>query len=481
MSERIKTKSKLICFLLLLFTVLSVSAQEENDVVEFSLKEAQNYALQNSINIKLKDTEIEVANEQLNEIRSIGLPSLNGSLRYNYYITIPKTILPATFNPLQELVQIETSQGTKFIQVPVLDPQTGAPQFGEPQEVAFGTKHTLNAGLEATQMIFNGSYFVGLEASKELKKRVNEEKVQAEDELKFAITQAYFSALIVKEQIALLEKNKENLEQILFETSQLYENGFVEVLDVDRLRLSLSNLSLQIENTKRSHQLSLESLKFQMGYVEENEISLVDSLSEIIPDIESMKVEDLKVNPRNRAEYRVLERTENLNKLDIKNISWQRLPNLTAFGTYQQNFQQDSLRTLFKGDFWTPAFLVGFQLNVPILAGGERKAQIAQRKLRAVQIEQSKELLKQSFNIEMEQARLNYKNALAQVQSQQENISLAERIYSTALIKYKEGLGSSLEVSTAERELFQTQSLYINALYSLVVEKNNLDRALGNF
>lgn len=439
-------------FFLIMVFLCNISNTIAQDTNSFTLESAQEYALTHNINIEVEKTDIEIAQEQVKETRGIGLPTVSAGLNYQRFVQLPINLVPAQFiNPM-------------------------APE-GEFAELQFGTKNNLSASIEASQLIFNGSYLVALEASRNFVNISKEELSQTQTDLKFAVANAYYNALIAQEQIKLLENNKENLSKILFETEQLNESGFVEALDVDRLRLTLNNLETQIVSAQRSAVLAKNALKFQMGMDEGESIELEENFQDIVANLEAVAI-DTTFSPNNRAEFRLLEQQERLNELDIKNYRWQRLPNLAAFASYQQTFQNDKF-DVFDDNFWFPTFVVGLQLNIPILQGFSKNAQIRQREIQALQIRKGKEFLQQSFELEITQAKINFTNALEQVKSQKENIELAEKIYKTATIKYNEGIGSSIEVNTAEGSLLETQALYIQSLLNLVLAKTNLDKALG--
>ncbi len=455
----IMNKNTYIYALILILMQHFCLAQSEKDSLRyFSLEEAKAYALNNNINIKIKKTDTQIAEQQMKEIRATGLPQINANLDFNHFFQLPTNLVPAT--------------------------QFGDPNAPEDQyiELQFGTDNTVGFSLDASQLVFSGSYLTALEAAKEYATLRNEEITQSVEQVKFSVSQAYYGVLLNKAQIEILEKNKSNVEKVLFETTQLYKNGFIELLDVDRLNLSLSNLNIQIGTSKRSLYMAKEALKFQMGYTEKQDIGLSDGLEKILPLIENVIIDDSsKFNPRTKVEYRLLEKQELLNELDIKNVKWQGRPSLSAFASYQQNWQQNSLSKIADTNFWFPTFLVGLQLKVPIFSGFKGSANIEQKKLKGIQLKYNKSILEQSFNLELNKTRVEYLSSLEQLKSQRENISLAEKIYNTSLIKYKEGLGSSLEVNAAESELYQTQGLFLQALYNLLIAKTNLDKANGVF
>jgi outer membrane protein TolC len=84
-----------------------------------------------------------------------------------------------------------------------------------------------------------------------------------------------------------------------------------------------------------------------------------------------------------------------------------------------------------------------------------------------------------AVQLEINNARVTYNNAQQRLANQKKNVDLAERILNTTKIKYKEGVGSSMEITNAEQELYRTQAAYMNALYDLAIAKTDLEKALG--
>jgi len=458
----------------------------------FSLKEAQEHALQNNLSVKNSRLDIDAARGQVNEVKAMGLPQVNASLGYNYNVTLPASLVPSDafggadtlyFAPggyLPDPTDPVTTDGIGFL--PVLQPPEGAvPEF---QKLTFGTKNNLSAGIEVSQLVFDGSYLLGLKAAEMFVERAQKSVMKSEQDIKNSIAEAYFAVLVADKNVALLASNTKILDRVLFETTQLYENGFVEELEVDRLKLSLANLKTQIENTKRAVVLTTNLLKFQMGIALDQEITLSDTLEDYITDAEQEITADVlglqNTALENRVEVKLTDIQNTFRDLDIQQIKAKYLPTVAAFFSYQFAFQSNNLK-LWKGEQWIPSGLVGVQVRVPIFDGFLKKSQLEQRYTSQKQAFNTHSLMQESIRLEVMNAQKSYINAFSQLQSQQKNIDLAQKIYDVTLIKYKEGIGSSLEVNQAESSLTETQGLYISALYDLVVAKTNLDKALGAY
>lgn len=444
-----KTTSTLLTAL---FLVVNMQAQT---VEEFSLSEAVSYAQSNSNSVRDAQLDIARAKADVQEYTAIGIPKVNAKVDYNYYIDIPTQLLP-----------------NDAFALPGLPPPE--PGFSE---VQFGTRHNLTPSITVSTLVFDGSYFVGLKASKgllDMTKRQADLKVY---DIKYNVVQAYLQALLVEENRKVLLLNIENLKKIRFETNAFYENGMVERLDVDRLDLSLSNLQVQLETLERQMQLAKNVLKFQMNYPLQDSIVLTESLEDVITLVE---VDDLEGDIRydSRIETDILKQTIALNELNVKRFNTGYLPNLTAFFTHQQQLQRNDLFDADEPGFF-PITIVGATLNVPIFDGLDKAAKIKRAKIDIAKFELQLADLERGIQLEVLNARSNYKNAKKSLENQDENLALAERILETTRIKYREGVGSSLEMTQAEQELYRTQANRLNALYDLVLAKAALDKALG--
>ena len=438
-----KYLSIIICFL----SVLSAKAQQSDTLTSFSLKEAIDYAQTHQVSILNATIDEEIAKNTVKKTIGIGLPQLNGNVNFQDFLKVPTSLLPGEFFD---------KPGT---QVPV----------------RFGVQYQSSFGLELSQLLFDGSYLVGLQASKTFKELSNKSLKRSRIETAVAVTKAYYSVLVSNEQLSLLDANMNRLKKSFNDTQALFANGFVEKIDVDRLKVLSNNLETERENVIRLLELNVNLLKFQMGMNIQSKLKLKDSIA-------SLQVEDsIALNDtssyQNRIEYSLLQTQKKINELDVKRYKSLFLPSLVAFGSSLQSLQSQKFNSLFDRSF--PTTVVGFRLSVPILSGGIRTYQVRNAKLEVLKTENNLINLKNGINLEVEQAQTVYKNGLKSLQNQQRNMDLAQEVLRVSKIKYEEGVGSSIEVTSAETSLKESQNNYINALYDLLINKVNVDRALG--
>lgn len=438
-----KYLSLIICF----FSVLTARAQQSDTLISFSLKEAIDYAQTHQVSILNATIDEEIAKNTVKKTIGIGLPQLNGNVNFQDFLKVPTSLLPGEFFD---------KPGT---QVPV----------------RFGVQYQSSIGLELTQLLFDGSYLVGLQASKTFKELSNKSLKRSRIETAVAVSKAYYSVLVSNEQLSLLDANMNRLKKSFNDTQALFANGFVEKIDVDRLKVLSNNLETERENVIRLLELNVNLLKFQMGMNIQSKLKLKDSIASLQVE-ESITLNDTS-SYQNRIEYSLLQTQKKINELDVKRYKSLFLPSLVAFGSSLQSLQSQKFNSLFDRSF--PTTVVGFRLSVPILSGGVRTYQVRNAKLEVLKTENNLINLKNGINLEVEQAQTVYRNGLKSLQNQKRNMELAQEVLRVTKIKYEEGVGSSIEVTSAEISLKESQNNYINALYDLLINKVNVDRALG--
>ena len=437
-------------FMMLLLLLFSISTSAQN-AKSFTLDEAIAYALTNSYEIKNAHIGIADADQLIKENKAIGMPQVSGSLGYSYSFKLPETVVPAGLF-------------------------TGMPIEGEFEKLpAFGAKNRITATIDASFLAFDYSYLTALKAARTAKSMALSQKEQAEMMVKNQVREAYLPPLILEESKKTLQKNIANLEKLFFETKELYKAGFVEQLDVDRLELSLANLKTEVNNLDRQKDLVYNVLKFTMNYPADQPITISDDINRLLVDADAGDLEG-NINYSTRAEYRVAQQGQILQDLNVSYIKSTYYPNLVTFAQYQQTGQSGKI---FQDNLWTDLGVVGLSINVPIYSGGAKKAKLQRAKLDLEKSNNQIRSLERVIWMEVGNARIAYKNAVQRVSDQQKNLALAQRIYDTTQIKYKEGVGSSLEITQAEQALFQSQQNVIQSRYELLLAKVDLDKALG--
>ena len=441
-----------IKFLGLIFGLFSIQAlaQEQSEVKNFSLKECIEYALEQNPNVKNASLEKDIADGQIKETLSRGLPQANLDVGLNY-----------NFSPQKSLIDLST-----------FDPSI--PE-GTEGEVTFQQAYDGNLVFSVKQLVFDGSFFVGLRAAQTFKELSTKDQVKVEIDVIEAVSKAYYSTLVTQERLDLLKVNFSRLDSLLKETELMYKHGFAEKIDVSRLKVQHNNLKVQLDNTAQLAELSYDLLKFQMGMPISEEINLTDELENIELDLSS----DETFSYDNRIEYSQLQTNLELINLDMKNNRVQYLPNLYANFNYGFNTQTSQSNQWFERDRWLSFGLVGISLNVPIFDGFLKKSRIQQNKIQLQQTQNSFKLLENNINLEIRQAQVNINTALDDMVAQKENMKLAQEIYNVTRIKYQEGVGSNLEVLEADEDLKESQTNYYNALYNALIAKVELQKAYG--
>lgn len=435
-----------------LITILGLTLFGQ-EAEKMTLQQAINYALQNSPQINISKNNIEDADQQIRERKSVGLPQLNGDISFNHYLVLPVTILPEEF--------------TK-------DPATGKPNPNISREIKFGVKNNLSAGVSLSMLAFDGSYLVGLKAARLYKDYVQKDYSVKQTEVKNSVIMAYLPALIIDISLQTLDKNINNLKKLNGDVKETFNAGFAEQLDVDRLDLSLSNLQVEKENLLRQKEIAVNYLKFTINYPVDKELIISDDINTLLKEVPA---DDLTsaINYNSRPEYAVLNTSQQLNELNIKLYQAGYLPSASIFGNYNYSLQGDN----FSDAFLSPVSLVGAKINIPIFDGFGKKAKIARARIQLLNLLEQKKVFERSVDLEVSNARKSYLNADQRMKTQKKNLELAERIYNTTQVKYKEGTGSSLEITQAEQSLYTSQQNYNQAIYDLINAKANLDKSLG--
>ena len=446
----------------LILVCISLSAQQS-----FTLDEAVTYGIENQNSIKMTDLDIDNAESDIKEVKSIGMPQVNGGIDYNYYFYVPK-------QPVQDFIGPSVY---RILEAEGLPTTTQGPP--ETFELAFVQPQQLNVGVSASMLVFDGSYLVALKASKLYKELLKKQKDAAVDQVKANITKAYLAILIAEENKKTLNNNISTLSKSLEEVKAMYEAGFMESLDVDRLQLSSDNLKTQVANLEGLIELSKNLLKFQMNYPLDDSIILSENINELILkfDAES-ELSEIDIDPNMRSEFQILNTNEELNNLDLKRNKAGYLPNLAAFASFQESLQRTNLFDNDQTGF-LPTGLLGFKINVPIYDGGEKSAKIQKVKVNLQKVSLQKQEFTTGMTLQVKNAQVAMANAKRNLTNRQKALEMNQSIYDRTKIKFTEGVGSSVEVTQAESSLYSAQAEVISAYYDLLTSKVDLDIALG--
>lgn len=439
-----------ILSLAMFLSVISVRAQDAS----YTLQEAVDYAIKHNVNIKSAQLDAVSAEARIGEIRGSGLPQVTANLNLSDNVIIQRVFLPANF----------------------ADPK--ASPDAPPVAVQFGVKYSGTASATLNQLIFSGSYFIGLRAAATYRELASKSVTQTKVTVAEAVTKAYYSAQVAEERAKVLDLNIARVDSLKRETEIMNKSGFVELLDVNRLEVQINNLITERQKVQNLIELSYTLLKYQMGMPMTESIKLEDRFDDL--SIEALKSEFsvTAVNYNSRIEYSLLDTQFKLAGLDLKNIRSGYLPTVSASFGYGHNNGRNSLPDLF-GTKWFNNSVLALNVNIPIFDGFTKKYQVQQKKVALDKVKLSQTLLEQSIDLESRQAATNIKNAYATLETQRRNVDLAKEIVRVSKIKYKEGVGSNIEVINAESSFKEAQTNYYSALYDFLISKVDLSKAKG--
>ncbi|MEP1033270.1 TolC family protein [Ekhidna sp.] len=441
--------------IMIIGTSIGVHAQEK---VILSLEDCINFALGNNEQLKIKQLDKEIAEAEVRKTISMGLPQANVNAGLNY-----------NFEPQRSLLDPSSFPGGDSSAMPGM--------VQEDIELSFQQKYDGNIGLVVNQLIFDGSYFVGLQAARTYRELSTKEHVKSQIDIVEAVSKAYYNALIAEEQLELLEKNMSRLDTLLRETDQMYLAGFAEKVDVDRIRVNYNNLKVEYSRTNQLRNISRKLLKFQMGMDLNQPIELEESLEEVNVDVPVIPSESFDYNQR--IEFSQLETNRSLAHLDMKNNRVQYLPKLYARLGYGWNTAASNGGDLFVSRRWLDNGAVGITASIPIFDGFLKSNKIQQNKLQVKQIENQMSYVKKSIDLEIEQSQISLNSQIETLEVQKQNMELAQEVYDISKIKYQEGVGSNIEVINADTSLKESQTNYLNSLFQAITSQIELKKALG--
>lgn len=430
--------------ILILFSLVGLSQDKE---VSLSLSEAIDLAFQKNTQILNSNLDIQYAKTQVNEVKAQGYPQISANTDISNTFKIPTQIIPGDF---------------------IGQPGTTIP-------AQFGVPFNANASVGIRQLLFDGTFFLGLKAASEFVKISELNAKSTATEIKMGIIKAYYMVLIADKNLIELEKSYVNMLQLQEETKAMYTAGILEKLDVDRITLAVSNLEININSMKNQAILSKQLLLNSIGIDVNQKLILTTSLpSEINKDLSLSTF-----NPDDRIEIQLLNQQQRLNHLDLKRYKVGYMPSIYGNFSYGSSTfaSEDNFSDI--GADWYGNGRYGLGLSLPLFDGFYKKSKMNQIKIKIEQTENYKNQALRGVSLEINQAKINYDDAQRTLNIQQNNKQLAEYIYHTTAIKFKEGIGSSFELITSDNDLTQSKINYLNALYSLNIAHINLEKALG--
>lgn len=427
--------------------------QKETEHRSLSLEEVREYAVQHNYDAIKSRIDLESAKKKLRETVASGLPQVTSSLNYMNNLELTTVLIPNFFEG----------------------------KFDEKIPVQFGTQHNATFTFQVNQLIFNGSYIVGLQTSSIYRRLADQGLERTQLDIQETVSDTYFLILVSEESEQIMQASLDNLKKTHYEIKQLYKEGFVAETDVDLIQVSVNSLENGLQALRRQIDVAYNLLKFQMGLELTEDITLSDSLDSFIQDLNPEQAFNTELKLENNLDYQLLETQEKLAELALKNEKSKYLPSISAFYTYQRNAYRDQFDFFSEDANWFRAQILGINVSIPIFKSGAQAARVKQAALAVEKARNTRIQAGEGLRLEMERAVSNLKSAYENYMNMKANMELSEKIYRVTLEKYKEGVASSMELTQAHDKYLNSQSQYIQAMSELLSAKNKLDRVTENY
>lgn len=432
----------LYMFIMLLFANLTQAQEQE---MSLSLKEAVDYAIENSYQNRSAKNDIRAAEKRKWETTTIGLPQIDAKIDY--------------INNLKQ-------------QFPGVD-------FDQDGTVDFGAKQSITGTATLRQLLFDGSYLVGLQSAKTYLKISNQAKEKTELVTREAVINAYGNILVAEKSIEILERNKKVNARLLEEARAGYENGLAEQEDVEQFEITEGSIISSIRNANRMKDLAYQMLNLTLGIEFDAKVVLKDSLEDLVLKNTDLNLITTEFNLNNHIDYKIAENSRESNRLLMKLEKSKALPSLNAFINYSYLANSDSFTFFNSSQNWIPTSVFGVSLNVPIFSSGARNARTAQATIALENSDIELEEIKQRLNLQAKQARSNYQLSIENYETAKKNLGLAERIENKNQIKFKEGVATSFELLQAQQQLYAQQNNFVQSMLNIIANKATLENALN--
>ena len=424
----------------------SVGAQAQ---LTLSLKQAQDLGADRAYAMQRARIDVDVAKRDVKELLATGLPQVRASFDFNHFLDIPTQVVPArSFDP-------------------------DAPE-DMVLELAFGTTQSATAGLNATQLVFSGSYLVGMKAAQVFADAKALAVDATEVETRRLVSEAYATALAAAANVKTLDRALALVQRSESEVKELALEGLVESVDADQLQLTRQSLEQQLSTAKLQADLTQKLLLFQCGLEVDGEVTLTDDLvtltSQEVPEalIASLNLEAVPSLEEQRRYVALAE-------LDVMNRRAEGLPQIAAFySNSAQTFRDPEYPVLEDQSTWYPSQIVGLSVNMPIWTSFGGRQRVEKAKLAVLTAESGLAQMEAAARLEFDNARATFLDAEAAMANAAEQRDLANRILTRIELGHQEGVRSSFELNTAQNQLLEAEGNLIGAQLAWLTAQQRL-------
>jgi len=447
----LKTRIILLTVLLGGFIPL-INAQK---TYHLTLEKAKTLALSENKRIQNAGYDIQIAKKKVWETTAFGLPQVRAGIDYSNMLDIPVTLMPAR----------------------IFDPTAGPEDY---IPLKFGQQHNASFNFNVSQLIFSGEYIVGLQASKTYQNLSKQAMLKEQRDVIELVSKSYFGVLYTIENIRILDSTFVDIQKTYDEISKTYQAGLNEETDVDQIQINLLTVQNALSAVKRQLTVSENILKYQIGLNITDSIIIDDSLSYIFnnANVEIVMLQQFDVNKN--IDYQILQTRKKVSELSVKREKSTFLPNINAFYSHKLTGQNNDFKFFGDNQDWYQSNVIGAGLSWQLFNSGTKVVKLQQAQLELDKIENNEYLLEQSLLFQVNQARNKLIASYDTYLKEQKNVVLAEKIYRRALVKFKNGIISSNELTQLNTQYFNNQSRYFESMMNVLNAKVELDRILNN-
>jgi outer membrane protein len=434
--------------------------QDNKEVLKLSISEAQTYALQNNRSVRSAKIDVDIAAKQVWETIAVGLPQLNLAANYQHQFVIPELSFGASLDA-RNLPATGFLTKDDILNAYVLSPP-----------VALGVKNNTTFDFTLSQLIFSGEYLVGLQATKVFKEISEKSLVKTEELTKESVAGSYHLVLILGESLRVLNESYTAIDKTFSDMSKMNQQGFNEETDVDQIRITRSNIKTMITSLESQKEISIKLLKFQLGVDFSQSLVLTDSLSSIINNGNIQYLSSTQFNLNNSVDYQMISNLERVSALSLKREQTKALPTLSAFYRHHEQLNTPSFNFNVKD-------LIGVSLTLPIITSGQHSAKVSEARFNLEKSRLNKETTAQGLTMEFETALSSYQTAFSNFTTNKESMTLSKKVFDKTVIKYREGVSSSFELTQNQNQFLTSEANYYTSVLSLLNAKAKLDRILN--
>jgi len=446
---------------------VALNAQQQSATLNLSLKQAQEYALKNSVNAMNSVLDLEIAKKRVWETKAIGLPQINAQANYQHLFKVPELSLGGT-----TLLATNLPPGTTITSDDITNENVYM-EFTPSAPIPLGVKNNVTLDFTISQLVFSGEYLIGVQGVKVYYQMADLRKKKTDLDLKETVANSYTLALVLEQTRDVLNKSLENTLKTLSDLKQMFQQGLIENTDVDQIELVSLNLTNALSSMNRQIDATYDLIKYQMGIPFADKIILTDKLESIASTINLESIVAAQFNINNNLDYQMLTTSETISKMQLKLVKSAYLPSISA--VYLHTAQMNKPEFNFAP---TDVFQVG--MNIPIFSSGMRNVRVQQRQLELQKSINTTNDIANGLQLQYINTRNELTTAYEKYLNDKKNIELTKRIYDKTLIKFNEGIATSRQITDDLNQYLTAQSNMYNSIFSVISAKNKLDKLNNN-